>query len=77
MKKQVYKATDERLRHLLRATRKKAKISQIVLGKRLGYYKTFVSKYETGERELSVYEFLAVAEALKLDPAEVLEKVKA
>lgn len=46
------------------------------LARKLGVSKTCVSKYEKGERRLDVIEFLAVAQALKLDPAEVMAKVR-
>ncbi len=77
MKKSIYSERQARLGQLLRAARKKAGIKQVALTKRLGKYKTFVSKYESGERRLDVIEFIEVAEALKLDPAEILAKVKA
>ncbi len=76
MRKSLFSKRQERLSALLRAARKNAGLSQIQLAKKLGVYKTYVSKYEKGERRLDVVEFLAVSHALKLDPAEVLAKVK-
>jgi transcriptional regulator with XRE-family HTH domain len=76
MRKSLYSKRQERLSALLRAARKHAGLSQIQLAKKLGAYKTYVSKYEKGERRLDVVEFLAVAQALRLDPAEMLAKVK-
>ena len=76
MRKSINSKRQERLSALLRAARKRAGLSQIQLAKKLGVYKTYVSKYEKGERRLDVVEFIAVAHALKLDPAEALAKVK-
>lgn len=76
MGKSINTKRQERLSALLRAARKKAGLSQIQLAKKLGVYKTYVSKYEKGERRLDVVEFLAVAKALKLDPSELLAKVR-
>ncbi len=76
MGKSIYTEREKRLIALLRAAREKAGLTQIQLARRLGKYKTYVSKYETGERQLDVVEFLAVAEALGLEPGKVLAKVR-
>lgn len=72
----IHTERQKRLIELLRTTREKAGITQIQLARRLGKYKTYVSKYETGERQLDVVEFMAVAEALGLEPGKVLAKVR-
>lgn len=61
---------------LLRHARKKAGLTQEELNQRLGKYKTFVSKYESGERRLDVMEFIDIAEALGLDAASILKEVR-
>jgi len=76
MGKSIHTERQKRLVELLRTTREKAGLTQIQLARRLGKYKTYVSKYETGERQLDVVEFMAVAEALGLEPGKVLAKVK-
>ncbi|MEA2975903.1 MAG: hypothetical protein QOF19_1423 [Alphaproteobacteria bacterium] len=76
MNKSIHTERQKRLMELLRTTREKQDITQIQLARRLGKYKTYVSKYETGEHQLDVVEFLAVAEALGLDPGKVLAKVR-
>lgn len=76
MGKSIHTERQKRLVALLRTTREKAGLTQIQLARRLGKYKTYVSKYETGERQLDVVEFLAVAEALGLEPGKVLAKVR-
>ena len=65
----------EKLCMLLRHARKKAGLTQFELGGRLGAYKGYVSKYESGERQLTVIELLAVAEALKIDAAGIVREV--
>jgi len=76
MGKSIHTERQKRLVELLRTTREKAGLTQIQLARRLGKYKTYVSKYETGERQLDVVEFMAVAEALGLEPGKVLAKVR-
>ncbi|MBO1903654.1 helix-turn-helix transcriptional regulator [Microvirga sp. 3-52] len=75
MQKSIHTKRQERLRALLKAARKKAGLTQDELAERMGAYKTFVSKYERGERQLDVVEFIAVAEALKLDPRALIDQV--
>lgn len=62
---------------LLRHARKKAGLTQEELNKKLGKYKTFVSKYESGERRLDIMEFIDVSEALELDPASIIRELRA
>ncbi|MCB5173766.1 helix-turn-helix transcriptional regulator [Microvirga sp. SM9] len=73
--KSIHTTRQERLCMLLRHARKKAGLTQEELNQRLGKYKTFVSKYESGERRLDIMEFIDIAEALDLDPASVLKAV--
>ncbi|WP_246529447.1 helix-turn-helix domain-containing protein [Microvirga zambiensis] len=58
---------------LLRHARKKAGLTQIQLEKRLRTYKGYVSKYESGERELTLREFIDIAEALGVDPLSLMK----
>ena len=60
------------LRALLVQAREKAKLTQTELARRLGKPQSFISKYESGERRLDVVEFMAVARALRLDPASLI-----
>ena len=64
---------DKRYRELIAALvakRKKLKLSQNALAQRLGRHQQFVSRYEIGERRLDVVEYVDVARALGVDPAE-------
>ena len=66
----------EKLRRLLRQARKAAGLTQVQLAERLGVYKSYVSNYETGERRLDVVEFIAVAEAIAIDPESIINGVR-
>jgi transcriptional regulator with XRE-family HTH domain len=63
----------DKLCMLLRHARKKAGLTQIQLEKRLRTYKGYVSKYESGERELTLRELLEIAEALNVDPVSLIK----
>ncbi|MFL4990976.1 MAG: helix-turn-helix domain-containing protein [Microvirga sp.] len=63
----------DKLCMLLRHARKKAGLTQIQLEKRLRTYKGYVSKYESGERELTLRELLEIAEALNVDPLSLIK----
>ncbi|MGO4705517.1 helix-turn-helix domain-containing protein [Microvirga sp. 2MCAF38] len=77
MRKSIHTKRQERLRAVLKAERKKAGLTQDQLTQRLGAYNTFVSKYERGERQIDVVEFIAVAEALGIEPAQLFKSVLA
>jgi transcriptional regulator with XRE-family HTH domain len=72
MAKLVPSAQYERFRSLLVSARESRGLKQSELGTELGQPQSFVSKYERGERRLDFLEFLAVAEALKMDPMKVM-----
>lgn len=59
----------------LTVARRDAKLRQVDLAKRLGWQQAYVSRYETGERMLSVDEYVAVAQAIGVDPVQLLKAV--
>jgi transcriptional regulator with XRE-family HTH domain len=59
----------------LTAARQEARLRQVDLAKRLGWQQAYVSRYETGERMLAVDEFVAVAQAIGVDPVALLTQV--
>ena len=63
------------LRAELRALRERHRLTQEEVARRLGKPQSFVSKYEGGERRLSVIEFIDVARAIGEEPASALRKV--
>lgn len=56
----------------LTVARRDARLRQVDLAKRLGWQQAYVSRYETGERQLSVDEYVAVASAIGVDPVALL-----
>ncbi|MBL8600029.1 MAG: helix-turn-helix transcriptional regulator [Devosia sp.] len=75
MGKSIHSPQHQKLRELLVAARKKAKLTQAEVAEQLGRPQSFVAKYEGGERRLDVIEFMLVAEALGTDPAKLLRKL--
>ncbi|WP_217430932.1 helix-turn-helix domain-containing protein [Sphingomonas bacterium] len=61
----------------LTVVRRDAKLRQVDLAKRLGWQQAYVSRYETGERQLGVDEYIAVAQAIGVDPLALLDEVLA
>jgi transcriptional regulator with XRE-family HTH domain len=58
------------------SARHEAQLTQIDLAKKLRRPQSFVSKYERGERRLDVIEFIEVTEALRIQPAKVIDDVR-
>jgi transcriptional regulator with XRE-family HTH domain len=59
----------------LSARRRQMGPSQAGAGKLLGRHQQFVSRYETGERRLDVFEFIDIAMALGSDPLAIIKTV--
>ncbi|RSV22299.1 XRE family transcriptional regulator [Sphingomonas sp. ABOLH] len=59
----------------LTVARRDARLRQVDLAKRLGWQQAYVSRYETGERQLSVDEYVAVALAIGVDPVALLSEL--
>lgn len=57
----------QRLLRFLRAARRRAEITQVDLAQRLRRSQSFVSKYESGEQELSLVEFAEIVLAIGVD----------
>ncbi|MEL4878960.1 helix-turn-helix transcriptional regulator [Shewanella algae] len=65
---------EESLRNELKAMRKSAGLSQTQLAERLNKPQSFVSKYESGERQLRILELEAVCIACGASSASFLER---
>lgn len=76
MPKSVFSHRYERLRDALIRARHDADLTQIDLAKKLRRPQSFVSKYERGERRLDVVELIDVADALKVEPCDIIEQVR-
>ncbi len=64
------------LRELIKQARKKAKMTQVDVADALGRPQSYVADIERGQRRVDVIEFLALAEAIGLNPIRMLEKIK-
>ena len=62
------------LRDLLVGARRDAKLSQRDLASRLGKHQSYVARCESGRR-LNLVEFVAIANALGIDPVRMLRKL--
>jgi transcriptional regulator with XRE-family HTH domain len=65
----------EKLIAFLINTRKENDITQAQLAKKLNRPQSFVSKYETGERNLDFVEVIEVFEGLGADPIEQITRM--
>ena len=76
MKKSLLKRGADQLGQMLLQVRKEAGLTQSEVAARLCRPQSFVAKYEAGERQLSVVEFLFVADALETDGIQILRKLR-
>ncbi|MBL4646154.1 MAG: transcriptional regulator [Hyphomicrobiales bacterium] len=75
MAKTIHSTDHVKLRELLRYERKSRDLTQHDIAQRLQVYKSYVTKYETGERRIDVIEYLAIAKAIGCDPYELLRQL--
>jgi transcriptional regulator with XRE-family HTH domain len=73
LSKSVHSPAQQAFRRLMIMARRRAKLTQQQLAKRLGKPQSFVAKYEGGERRLDVTEFLSVMRAIGGDPARLIK----
>jgi transcriptional regulator with XRE-family HTH domain len=69
------KIIDKKLKTALANARKAVGLTQLDVAARLKKPQSFVSKYETGERKLTVGDLVAVCEAIGVKSAKILESV--
>jgi transcriptional regulator with XRE-family HTH domain len=60
---------------VISATRRESGMSQEDLAKALEWHRSRIAKTECGERRLDVVEFILIAQALSLDPEQLLGRV--
>jgi transcriptional regulator with XRE-family HTH domain len=65
------------LKDFLIEKRKKARLTQAAVAKKLGRYQSFVATVEAGQRKLDVVELLAFADAIGFDPREAIKRLAA
>ena len=59
----------------LAAIRKRARVTQQDLAKRLDKPQSFISAYENGQRRIDLLEFMRISEALRVDPQKAFAEV--
>jgi transcriptional regulator with XRE-family HTH domain len=77
MAKSLHTSEYEAFRKLLLTVREEAGLTQLEVATRLSKPQSFVAKYEGGERRLDVIEFMEICEALKVDPNDLINKLRA
>ena len=65
----------ELLRDELKNARVQAKLLQTDLAKRLKKPQSYISKVESGERNLDIIEFVSYCEALEIEPSKWLKRL--
>ncbi len=75
MKRDRTTAAEVRLREMLRGRREELGLSQLRLSLLLDGTRTFVSKYESGERYLTFTEVVKLCGILGLDAAKLAEEI--
>lgn len=56
------------------SAREEAQMSRMQLSSKLGGSSTLMQKIESGDRDVKVWEFIAIANTLGVDPCELLRK---
>lgn len=75
MKRDRSSVPEETLRTLLRQKRIEKGYSQLKLSLLLDNTRTFVSKYESGERYLTFTEVILICQVLEVDPREITMEI--
>ena len=76
MAKSLHTSEYEAFRKLLLTAREEAGLTQLEVATRLSKPQSFIAKYEGGERRLDVIEFIEICEALKVDPNDLINKLR-
>lgn len=75
MPKTIFGGDHRHLVAVLIEARQNSGLTQAELAKRVGKDQTFISIIERGQRRVDVLEFVALANAMKADPASLFEHV--
>ena len=71
--KSVHSEGQSAFSKLMIGARKRARLTQHELAKRLHKPQSFVAKYEGGERRIDVVEFVTVCQVIGTDPSKILK----
>ena len=61
--------------HAIRSARLERELSQRSLSEKLDQHNTYIYEIEAGQHSVRTEEFITIAEALELDPHELLDRV--
>lgn len=75
MGKTIFGGEHAKLVSALVEARKKSGLTQEELADRIGRDQTFISLIERGQRRVDVVEFIGIARAMDLDPADLFSEV--
>lgn len=75
MPKSVHGGDNPHLVAVLTEARRDSGLTQVQLAERVGKDQTFISIIERGQRRVDVLEFVALARAMKADPAKLFAEV--
>lgn len=75
MKRRGYAPAYAELAKTLREERRRAGLTQVALAERLKRPQSFVAKYEAGERQLDIVEFVLVTRAIGTSGARLLQRL--
>jgi transcriptional regulator with XRE-family HTH domain len=64
-------------RQTLIEARRDAGVTQLFLSRRLGWAQSAISRIESGQRTVGLVEFILIAEALRVDPQTLVQRVLA
>ena len=76
MKKTNRELQREKLQELLKRIRQDKGIRQIELAEKLGVPQSFVSKYESGDRQLDILELRRICQAVGISMQEFMRKLE-
>jgi transcriptional regulator with XRE-family HTH domain len=77
MPKSMFSAEYRCLIGLIAIIRKESGFTQMQLATAIGKPQSFVSKIENGERRMDLIEMIAIADALDVQPSEILRRLEA
>lgn len=75
MPKSVHGGDNPHLVAVLTEARRESRLTQVQLAELVGKDQTFISIIERGQRRVDVLEFVALARAMKADPAKLFAEV--
>jgi transcriptional regulator with XRE-family HTH domain len=76
MKKKNREVQREKLQELLKRIRQDKGIRQIELAEKLGVPQSFISKYESGDRQLDILELRQICQAVGISLQEFMRKLE-